>query len=273
MVTRSSAIAEGPHDASCKLKSCQLPCNVQKLVVWQVLNKSKLWSWRVKVGRCVKNMWTHRDATDSLSLSYRCHQETDDGQVVYITCIPTTCLWRDFLSPQCRNCSRDHDHTHLGNTHSSLFPANGKQWEGRGEQVTVTPVLRTLSGPVLQLKPDVCPLSPSSRPTTKPVFLADLHVVLWSLFVTSGKLPGWSVHLYNTHLNFERGNYDANCAYYNRIFMVWQPCHLGFSDIQNFNGRTAVGGQYVSSCQIYFVKNWPNGCGDIAILQLNGLGS
>ena len=25
--TRSSAIAEGPHDASCQLKSCQLPCN------------------------------------------------------------------------------------------------------------------------------------------------------------------------------------------------------------------------------------------------------
>ena len=26
-VTRSSAIAAGPHDASCQLKSCQLPCN------------------------------------------------------------------------------------------------------------------------------------------------------------------------------------------------------------------------------------------------------
>ena len=25
--TRSSAVAEGPHDASCQLKSCQLPCN------------------------------------------------------------------------------------------------------------------------------------------------------------------------------------------------------------------------------------------------------
>ena len=28
-------------------------------------------------------------------------------------------LWRNFLSPQCRNCSRDPNHTHLGNTHSS----------------------------------------------------------------------------------------------------------------------------------------------------------
>ena len=25
--TRSSAIAEGPRDESCQLKSCQLPCN------------------------------------------------------------------------------------------------------------------------------------------------------------------------------------------------------------------------------------------------------
>jgi len=28
-------------------------------------------------------------------------------------------LWRNFLSPQCRKCSRDPDHAHLGNTHSS----------------------------------------------------------------------------------------------------------------------------------------------------------
>ena len=28
-------------------------------------------------------------------------------------------LWRNFLSPQCRNCSRDPDHAHLGSTYSS----------------------------------------------------------------------------------------------------------------------------------------------------------
>ena len=38
-LTRSSAIAEGPRDASCQLKSCQLPCNS---AVRQVPNKSKL---------------------------------------------------------------------------------------------------------------------------------------------------------------------------------------------------------------------------------------
>ena len=53
--TRSSAIAEGPRDTSCQLKSCQLPRNS---AVRQVLNKSKLWTWRVKVGRYVVNMCT-----------------------------------------------------------------------------------------------------------------------------------------------------------------------------------------------------------------------
>jgi len=38
--TRSSAIAEGPRDASCQLKSCQLPRNMQKLLIRQVLTKS-----------------------------------------------------------------------------------------------------------------------------------------------------------------------------------------------------------------------------------------
>jgi len=50
--TRSSAIAEGPRDASCQLKSCQLPRNsAETILVRQVLNKSKLRSWRVTVGQ------------------------------------------------------------------------------------------------------------------------------------------------------------------------------------------------------------------------------
>ena len=59
--TRSSAIAEGPRDASCQLKSCQLTRNNAETTctttttttctstLVQVLNKSKLWSWRVTV--------------------------------------------------------------------------------------------------------------------------------------------------------------------------------------------------------------------------------
>jgi len=79
---------------SWNLANCH--ATLQKLLVRQVLNKSKLWSWRVKVGRCVINMCTQPWCIQSLSLSFRCHKQTDDGQVVYITCIPTTCCGEIF---------------------------------------------------------------------------------------------------------------------------------------------------------------------------------
>ena len=41
---------------SWNLANCH--ATVQKLLVRQVLNKSKLWSWRVTVGQCVINMCT-----------------------------------------------------------------------------------------------------------------------------------------------------------------------------------------------------------------------
>ena len=51
----------------------------------------------------------NHDATGFHCLRCHCvyHLHTDD------------LLWRNFLSPQCRNCSRDPDHAHLGSTHSS----------------------------------------------------------------------------------------------------------------------------------------------------------
>ena len=51
----------------------------------------------------------------------RCHKQTDDGRVVYVLYHLYTddLLWRNFLSPQCRNCSRDPDHAHIGSTHWS----------------------------------------------------------------------------------------------------------------------------------------------------------
>ena len=71
---RSSAIAEGPRDASCQLKSCQLPRNSAE---------TKL------------TYTTSPDQTDGMKLEVEldamCHKQTDDGRVVYITCIPTTC--------------------------------------------------------------------------------------------------------------------------------------------------------------------------------------
>jgi len=72
--------------------------------------------------------------------------------------------------------------------------AGGEQREGRREQLTVMPVPRTSSGPVWQLKLNMCALSASSNSykilQLKRVLLADLHVELLSLFVTSGKLAG-----------------------------------------------------------------------------------
>ena len=43
-------------------------------------------------------------------------QMTDD---LWISPVYDDLLWRNFLSPQSRNCSRDFDHAHLGSTHSS----------------------------------------------------------------------------------------------------------------------------------------------------------
>jgi len=47
------------------------------------------------VGRCVVSA-LNRDAFESISLSYGCHKQTDDGRVVYITCIQTTCCGEIF---------------------------------------------------------------------------------------------------------------------------------------------------------------------------------
>ena len=69
---------------------------VQKLLVRQVLNKSKLGSWRVTMGQCVIKCALNHDAIESLSLSYRCHEQTDHGRVVDVTCIPTTCCCEIF---------------------------------------------------------------------------------------------------------------------------------------------------------------------------------
>jgi len=54
---------------SWNLTNCH--ATVQKLHVGQVFNKSKLWSWRVTVGRCVINMCTQpwRDRVASFVLS------------------------------------------------------------------------------------------------------------------------------------------------------------------------------------------------------------
>ena len=88
----------------------------KKLLVRQVLNKATLWSWRVTVGQCVINMCT-QPLRDRVASIIRCHKQTDYGRSNHL--YTDDLLWRNFLSSQCRNCSRDPDHAHLGNTHSS----------------------------------------------------------------------------------------------------------------------------------------------------------
>jgi len=92
---------------------------VQKLLTWQVLTISMVWSWRFSRRQCVIDnvhstvTWPSRfhclrcviNKPTTVSCVY--HLSTDD------------LLWRNFLSPQCRNCSRDPDRAHLGSTHSS----------------------------------------------------------------------------------------------------------------------------------------------------------
>jgi len=56
--TRSSAIAEGPRDASCQLKSCQLPRNSAETTCTQVLNQvSAVANRPVRQNRAVDSAW------------------------------------------------------------------------------------------------------------------------------------------------------------------------------------------------------------------------
>ena len=95
--TRSSAIAEGPRDASCQLKSCQLLRNSAETTYSTSPDqidgmKLEIKSEAMRDRQCALN----HDATESLSLSQMCHKQTDDRRIVYITCIPTTCCGEIF---------------------------------------------------------------------------------------------------------------------------------------------------------------------------------
>ena len=95
-VTSSSAIAEGPHNMSCQLKSCQLPRNNAETTCTTSREQIKVMKsegW----GGPMCNKHVHSTVTrSSLPLSYMCHKQTDEVRVVDNTCVPTTCCGKVF---------------------------------------------------------------------------------------------------------------------------------------------------------------------------------
>ena len=85
-------MAEGPHDASCQLKSCQLPRNSAETTCTspEQIEVMKLEGY----GGAMCNKHAH--STTMSRSSYRCHKHTDHGRIVDTTCIPTTCCGEIF---------------------------------------------------------------------------------------------------------------------------------------------------------------------------------
>ena len=82
-ITRISAIAEGQRDASCQLKSYQLPRNSAETTCTassEQIEAKKLDGYSgTMCNKHVHSLPLNREAPESLSLSYRCHKQTDDG--------------------------------------------------------------------------------------------------------------------------------------------------------------------------------------------------
>ena len=103
--------------ASSNLANCH--ATVQKLLIRQVLTKLMVWSWRFSRRQCVMNN-VHSTMTRPSRLPLSQVSQTNQRRSNCAYHLYTDdLLWRNFLSPQCRNCSRDPDHAHLGSTHSS----------------------------------------------------------------------------------------------------------------------------------------------------------
>ena len=123
-MTRSSAIAEGPRDAACQLKSCQLLRNSAETTCTtspEEIEVMKLESYSGPM--CNK----HVHSTMTRSSRFHCHSligvinKPTTGEL-WISPVAYTddLLWRNFLKSTSRNCSRDPDHAHVANMHSLI---------------------------------------------------------------------------------------------------------------------------------------------------------
>jgi len=81
-----------------------------------------MWAWSVSREQFLLCGVTR---AESLSLSYRCHKQTDDGRVVYITCLPVDRWYSQldvvglFMTPirQWKRLRTRHDWVHMFTTH------------------------------------------------------------------------------------------------------------------------------------------------------------
>jgi len=95
--TRSSAIAEGPRDASCQLKSCQSPRNSAKTTCTTSPEQIEVMKLEGYSGPMCSE---HVHSTMTRSSRFRCligviNKPTAE-RVVDVTCIPMTCCGEIF---------------------------------------------------------------------------------------------------------------------------------------------------------------------------------
>ena len=99
------------------LASCHATV-LQKLLIRQALTKSMVWSWRFsRMQRVIDNVLNHDPIESAAIVSSVINKPTTLSCVYHL--FTDDLLWRNLLSPQCRNCSRDPDHAHLRSTRSS----------------------------------------------------------------------------------------------------------------------------------------------------------
>ena len=77
----SSAIAEGPRDVSCQLKSCQLPRNSAETTCTTSPEQIEVIKLEGYNGTMRNKHALNHDAIELLPLSYRCHKKPIDLEI------------------------------------------------------------------------------------------------------------------------------------------------------------------------------------------------
>jgi len=109
-----------PRDASCQLKSCQLPRNSAETTCTTSPEQIEVMKSEGYSGPMCN---IHVHSTGTRSSRFHCPvgviNNPTTGELWISPVYRRLAVAKFFLRPQYRNCSRDPDHAHLGNTHSS----------------------------------------------------------------------------------------------------------------------------------------------------------